>query len=259
LVIVALASIGYYQYVYTPSALTSTTTTTSPTEKVVQINITVGAASKIDDAYAPNPVTLVIGVNNTFVVYNGDIQNGVGVPHSYTDRGNAFNTGVIQGGDTSSAIKVTTPGTYNVYCVVHPSTMKGVLRVIQGGGGITSSSTTRTSTSTTSVNSTSRTNSSTSSVAGAGVIIVSGAGANTNSAGYSPSSITVVIGVNDTVTWKNMDTAPHTVTAKDGTFDSGNLDSGQSYTHTFTTPGTYQIFCKYHSWMHGTVTVKAKS
>jgi len=55
----------------------------------------------------------------------------------------------------------------------------------------------------------------------------------------------------------NNDNAAHTVTAKDGSFDSGNMGSGSSYTHTFTTPGTYRYFCAYHSWMVGTVVVKA--
>jgi nitrite reductase (NO-forming) len=72
---------------------------------------------------------------------------------------------------------------------------------------------------------------------------------------YSPQNITVVIGVNNTVTWKNNDDAPHTVTAADGSFDSGNLGQGQSWTHTFTTPGRYEYRCTYHSWMWGTVTV----
>ncbi len=265
-VIIALTSIGYYQYVYVPSVSTSTTTTSTATGPFTQINITVGAAGKIDDAFSPNPVTLVIGVNNTFVVFNGDIQNGVGVPHSYTDRGNAFTSGVLQGGDTSAAIIITTPGTFDVYCVVHPTTMKGVLRVVQGTGGSASSSTGSTSTSSTSGNRTSTstagsgsTTASTTGVAGASVEIVSGAGANTNSAGFSPSAITLIIGVNNTVTWKNMDTSPHTVTAKDGAFDSGNLAPGQTFMYTFTTAGTYEIKCSYHSWMHEMVTVKAGS
>ncbi len=74
---------------------------------------------------------------------------------------------------------------------------------------------------------------------------------------YSPDQVTVVVGVNNTVTWVNNDNAPHTVTAYDGSFDSGNVGSGASYTHTFTTPGTYKYYCAYHSWMVGTVIVKA--
>ena len=72
---------------------------------------------------------------------------------------------------------------------------------------------------------------------------------------FSPSSITVVIGVNDTVTWTNMDSVVHTVTAGGGAFDSGDLAPGQSFTQTFTTPGTYAYHCSIHTYMQGTVTV----
>ncbi len=85
------------------------------------------------------------------------------------------------------------------------------------------------------------------------------AGASTNSAslGYSPSNITVVIGVNNTVIWTNGDSAPHTVTALDGSFDSGQLSPGFTFTYTFPTPGTYHYHCTIHSFMMGTVVVKA--
>jgi len=84
-----------------------------------------------------------------------------------------------------------------------------------------------------------------------------GAAGNPNSPGFNPASITVVIGVNNTVIWNNDDSVPHTVTADDGSFSSGNLNPGDSYSFTFTTPGTYAYHCSYHSWMKGTVIVKA--
>ena len=76
---------------------------------------------------------------------------------------------------------------------------------------------------------------------------------------YVPQTITVVLGMNNTVTWVNNDDAAHTVTATGGSFNSGNLDAGQSWTHTFTIAGTYTYFCAYHPWMKGTVIVKAAS
>jgi len=91
------------------------------------------------------------------------------------------------------------------------------------------------------------------------VSIENGAGVNPNSPGYSPSNITVVIGINNTVKWVNYDSMPHTVTAVDGSFDSGNLDPGQSFVHTFNRPGTYVYVCIYHHWMEGTVIVIASS
>ncbi len=77
--------------------------------------------------------------------------------------------------------------------------------------------------------------------------------------GFSPDTITVVIGVNNTVEWTNNDSVTHTVTAPDMSFDSGNLAAGKSYTHTFTTAGTYPYVCVYHSAMQGTVVVKAQA
>jgi nitrite reductase (NO-forming) len=107
------------------------------------------------------------------------------------------------------------------------------------------------------ITSTSTKLSSSSSPSGPQVIIEQGSAANTTTTYYSPPAITVVIGFNNTVTWVNDDNAPHTVTATDGSFNSGNLNPGQSWTHTFTTPGTYSYRCSYHLWMTGTIIVKS--
>jgi len=93
-------------------------------------------------------------------------------------------------------------------------------------------------------------------VNGPEVSIQSGSAVNSTSIYYSPPTLTVVIGVNNTVTWINNDNAPHTVTANDGSFDSGGLNPGQSWTYTFTTPGTYAYHCSYHPWMTGTIIVE---
>jgi plastocyanin len=80
---------------------------------------------------------------------------------------------------------------------------------------------------------------------------------------FVPQNITVVIGVNNTVTWTNSDPqslAPyHTVTPDPGdpttNWGSGHLTTGQSYTYTFTTPGTYGYYCTLHPFAKGTVKV----
>jgi len=87
------------------------------------------------------------------------------------------------------------------------------------------------------------------------VNIENGAGADPNSPGYSPATVTVIIGINNTVKWVNDDSISHTVTAVDGSFDSGNIDPGQSFIHAFNTPGTYTYVCIYHHWIQGTVIV----
>ncbi len=73
---------------------------------------------------------------------------------------------------------------------------------------------------------------------------------------YLPERITVVIGVNNTVTWKNVDVSHHTVTGPDRSFESGNINPDGSYTHTFTSAGEYAYVCDYHPWMKATVVVK---
>jgi plastocyanin len=75
--------------------------------------------------------------------------------------------------------------------------------------------------------------------------------------GISPSAIMLVIGVNNTVIWTNYDDATHTVTANDGSFDSKDLKAGQTFSYSFTVPGTFNYHCIYHSWMTGQVIVKS--
>jgi len=101
------------------------------------------------------------------------------------------------------------------------------------------------------------------------VTIPSGAASASGAPGYSPDTVTVVIGVNNTVTWMNNDTAgggtSHTVTpvveppGGNWSTGSGNLPVGNSYSFTFTVPGTYLYDCIYHTWMTGSVIVKAPS
>jgi len=72
---------------------------------------------------------------------------------------------------------------------------------------------------------------------------------------FSPAALTVPVGT--TVVWTNEDTAPHTVTVSDGPekFSSPNLQKGDSFSFTFTKPGTYSYFCAVHPDMTATVTV----
>jgi plastocyanin len=74
---------------------------------------------------------------------------------------------------------------------------------------------------------------------------------------FYPASITVVIGKNNTVTWTNSDVATHTVSALNQSFNSGDIDTGHSWTHEFLTPGNYTYQCSYHPWMQGAVIVKS--
>jgi len=72
-------------------------------------------------------------------------------------------------------------------------------------------------------------------------------------ADYSVNVLEVEVG--DTVTWTNDDAMMHSVTADDGSFDSGLLDAGDSWSYTFTEPGEFEYFCSPHPWMRAKVVV----
>ena len=87
---------------------------------------------------------------------------------------------------------------------------------------------------------------------------------------YAPAELTINVGT--TVTWINNDPVGHAVTegapeavkpVNQGIFDSSNgaqgkydlIQPGQSWSYTFTTPGTYDYYCIPHPYMKGRVTV----
>jgi plastocyanin len=70
---------------------------------------------------------------------------------------------------------------------------------------------------------------------------------------FAPKSVSVSVG--DTVTWNNTGEEVHTATARDGSFDTGNIASGGSGSATFRKAGTFSYFCKPHAFMTATVTV----
>jgi plastocyanin len=72
---------------------------------------------------------------------------------------------------------------------------------------------------------------------------------------FAPAALTVAVGTK--VTWTNDDTAPHTVTVQSGPvkFASPTLQKGDTYTYTFTTPGTYSYYCAVHPSMTAKVVV----
>jgi amicyanin len=75
---------------------------------------------------------------------------------------------------------------------------------------------------------------------------------------FSPPKLTVKAGT--TVTWTNKDDIPHGIAATGNAFARSNaLDTDNSYSFTFTTPGTYQYFCYIHPHMTGTIVVEAET
>lgn len=294
LIIGAVGVIGYYQVEVAPNQLsTGTTSTTSgaaqvncqttPT-KCVNVTIVSGAGTPYSGysqgsttlyGYDPSTTTVVIGVNNTVVWTNKDVAF-----HTATSNAGdpaSFESGCINGqgapcasaGVDSYQFTFTVPGTYLYHCDYHPW-MLGKVIVVQGSGTTTTGVSTATTTGASSTTSSAASGTAVQATIASGASVpYSGYGSgSTQLYGYSPVNITVVIGVNNTVTWTNVDGAFHTVTSNPGdpaSFNSGCLNGvgapcqgssiGSSFTFTFTVPGTYVYHCEYHPWMKGEVIV----
>lgn len=70
---------------------------------------------------------------------------------------------------------------------------------------------------------------------------------------FVPANITIAAG--DTVVFTNGDSAPHTATADNGSFNTGRLNGGATGQLTFSGPGTFSYFCDFHRNMKGSITV----
>jgi plastocyanin len=68
---------------------------------------------------------------------------------------------------------------------------------------------------------------------------------------FDPQRVTVKAGT--TVTWTNEDDVPHTIASSSKLFKSKALDTGDKFSFTFTTPGTYEYFCSLHPHMTGVI------
>jgi plastocyanin len=209
---------------------TSTTTSASsgPSASVaVSIPSGAGGGPSAAPGYAPDTIKVVLGTNNTVVWTNNDLAH-----HTVTS---VSGNGSIDSGDMASGAAFnytfTAPGTYKYICNYH-TCMSGTVVVKAGSPSPPPP-------------------------AGLTISIPSGAVNPSNAPGYAPDKITLVIGVNSTVTWTNNDSAHHTVTSVsgNGSISSGDMAPGAKFTFAFTAPGTYQYYCVYHAWMTGTITV----
>jgi plastocyanin len=70
---------------------------------------------------------------------------------------------------------------------------------------------------------------------------------------FEPQVLTVPVGTK--VVWVNNDDIPHVVAEKDRKFRSQALDTGDSFTQTFTVPGTIEYYCSIHPMMTGKIIV----
>ena len=71
---------------------------------------------------------------------------------------------------------------------------------------------------------------------------------------FTPNTIHVKKG--QAVTWRNKDDLDHTVDAEDGSFSSGTIKSGKTFSHTFKKAGKYPYSCHLHPRMKGVIVVE---
>jgi plastocyanin len=175
-----------------------------------------------DDADGFQPGNLTVDVGQTVTFINADDD-----PHTAT--GSGFDTGIIQPGDTATIV-LDTPGTFAYACLIHPI-MTGRIAVRDEAGRIPPPA---------------------KSVAPEGAMSV-----RIIDLSFDPPAIAVPAGT--TVSWDNEDTVPHTVTAVDGSFDSGIFDPGGVFSWEFTSPGVFEYLCNLHPQMRGSVEVTGEA
>ena len=185
-----------------------------------------GDVTIFDNGYTPSSKTITTG---TTLVWS----NTGALPHTVTDTSGSFDSGFVMAGQTY-ARTFNTPGTYSYFCTLHPG-MTGSVTVTGGGSTppppVTPPPTTPPPPRTSSP---------------PGDISMF-------DNGYTPSTKGITAGT--TLVWSNTGALPHTVTDKDGAFDSGFVMAGQTYRRTFNTPGSYSYFCTIHPGMTGTINV----
>jgi plastocyanin len=171
-----------------------------------------------DDAggFVPAELSVDQGQSVSFVNAHDD---------EHTATGSGFDTGIIQPG-TVVTVTLDTPGRFAYACQIHPE-MTGTISVRDASGSVPEAA---------------------AAAAPADATTVTIA-----NLAFDPAQISVQSG--GAVVWTNNDSVPHTVTAADGTFDSGIFDPGARFSWTFDLAGSFAYACQLHPQMQGTVTV----
>lgn len=206
-----------------PPAPPVTTTPPPPRSGGVQI---------IDYAFRSASVSLTAGDT---LVWTNDGQ----APHTVTEVGGGFDSGFLSSGEAYSRTFVE-PGTHMYFCSIHPE-MRGVVEVGAAGEPPPPPPPAPEAEAPTENDS------------GPLSVTVTG-NVRMVDFGFSPQRLTARVG--DRLVWANAGQAPHTATARDGTFDTGIVGSGKRATTTLTTQGTFSFYCTIHPEMTGTLVVR---
>jgi plastocyanin len=183
-----------------------------------------------------NPAAITVPTGTTVAWTNND-----SVPHTVTSADGLFASGIFDPG-ASFAFTFNEPGAFNYVCQLHPQ-MQGT--VTAEGEPIAGGTQDAAPADTTAATPASDSTSAQAAAIGSSVSIVDFA--------FEPASIDVAGG--DTVTWTNDGSVPHTVTGEFA--DSGVLEPGQTFSHTFAADGAFDYVCAIHPDMAGIVMVGA--
>jgi plastocyanin len=200
-----------------------------------------GDVRVVDNAFSPRSVTISTG--STLVW-----SNAGALPHTVTARSGAFDSGLVMPSGTYRRT-FNNPGSFEYFCTLHPE-MVGTVTVTGASTGdadadeVTDPSTAPPGT--------------TQPPGGSGTDSgAQGQGATIDALvvdlDYDPRELVVEAGT--TIRWTNVGDLPHTVTDRDGAFDSDLMLTDQTYQRTFDSVGAYEYFCTLHPNMVGTVTV----
>src|SRR5215204_548153 len=225
-----------------------------------------GASAEGNPDYDPDPLTVNQGDGVEWT-------NEDNTPHTVTSKQEGvFDSGII---DAAAKWLLNTadlqPAEYEYYCTLHP--FMGATLVVTGGAaanqtagnattaGAAANQTAGNATTAGAAANQMAPNSRAASPLVTSVSIANGASVPTNEEFFAPDNVQVTVG--SMVTWKNDDTASHTVTSgtvqnntptPDGRFDSGILNAGDSFPFVFGKAGEYPYYCTIHPWMTAKVT-----
>ena len=211
-----------------------------------------GASAEGNPDYDPDPLTVNQGDGVEWT-------NEDNTPHTVTSKQEGvFDSGII---DAAAKWLLNTadlqPAEYEYYCTLHP--FMGATLVVTGGAA--ANQTAGNATTAGAAANQMAPNSRAASPLVTSVSIANGASVPTNEEFFAPDDVQVTVG--SMVTWKNDDTASHTVTSgtvqnntptPDGRFDSGILNAGDSFPFVFDKAGEYPYYCTIHPWMTAKVT-----
>ena len=218
----------------------------------ISARILPGASAEGNPDYDPDPLTVNQGDGVEWT-------NEDNSPHTVTSKQEGvFDSGII---DAAAKWLLNTadlqPAEYEYYCTLHP--FMGATFVVTGSSA--ANQTAGNATTAGAAANQMAPNSRAASPLVTSVSIANGASVPTNEEFFAPDDVQVTVG--SMVTWKNDDTASHTVTSgtvqnntptPDGRFDSGILNAGDSFPFVFDKAGEYPYYCTIHPWMTAKVT-----